>query len=160
MVDPEARSTERDIGYEWSNGRRFRDGIGAYEPTIELTNEQLYQQYLFYNPPPPEPEIPVTDNDCTGAITFEAIIVMHNPIEGDVTLPRLSVIAGVVYTLYKQLLSNGPLEQELIQQFDSLGAVYDYVYVYDPDHQFIMIAPDGQMYGYNWQTGSFGLPGE
>lgn len=33
MVDPDARNTEKDIAYEWSNGRRFRDGAG---PSAEV----------------------------------------------------------------------------------------------------------------------------
>lgn len=159
MVDPDARSNDRDIGYEWSNGRRFRDGIGAYEQSEELTAEQLYQQYLSYNPPAPQPA-PIVDNDCVGSITLQVFIMMNNSIEIDVTLPRLTVSAGLFYTLYRQLLSNESSQQELIQQFDNLVAVYEHVYVYDPDYQFIMVTSDGGLYGYNWQTGSFGLPGE
>lgn len=30
MIDPDARSTEAEIGYAWGNGRRFRDGAGPY----------------------------------------------------------------------------------------------------------------------------------
>lgn len=33
MVDPDARSPEKDIAYRWSNGRTFRDGAG---PTAEV----------------------------------------------------------------------------------------------------------------------------
>ncbi len=161
MCDPDARSTERDIGYEWSSGRRFRDGIGAYEPTYIPTVEDLLQQYLFYNPQPPAAEVVAEDNVCYGDVVFDEVFVMHTEAEGSIVIPLLSLSAGVTYSLYRQLLTNdASIQPELLEQFNSIPEIYEYLYVYDPSYEFIIIAPNGDRYTYSWIRGSFSFPEE